>query len=205
MSVRLQIINNALIATGNSALNVEYDGSPEWQVADVAYRRAVDFTLSRHNWGFAKDSETINAVTPVPTPRYTHAYAVPTESLHVVGLYVGTMPVGQYEVVGNRICCNLDAAILASDVALSCLYVRSPPEAAYPIGFSEVVALMTESLIYAGLNEDPDEARRKRSDAESYLEIVRSRSDQESGRRAVFRSRTAQRRLHGGRVYRGFP
>ena len=46
MSTRLEIINNALVSTGNNALNVEYDGTPEWQAADVGYRRAVSWATA---------------------------------------------------------------------------------------------------------------------------------------------------------------
>lgn len=204
MSIRLEIINNALVNTGNAALNVEYDGSAEWQCADVAYRRAVGSALQRFRWPWAKSSEALVELDTVPSPRWAHAYAIPDEALHVVGVYLDSAPITRYELADTAICMDVDIADYAAGT-LKCLFVREPADAQWPGGFREYVTMVVESHLYRGLNEDPDEGRRRERDAEAYLAELRSLTSQESGKRAMFRSRTAARRRSGGPAYRGFP
>lgn len=205
MSTRLEIINNALVTTGNEALNVEYDGSPEWQVADVAYRRAVASGIARFRWPWAKTSETLVATgDDPPSPRWEFAYARPATALHVVGIYLEDAPLTRFEQVDTTICMDVDASAYDAG-ALKCLFVREPPEGQFPAGFREYVTMVVEAHLYRGLNEDPAEARARERDAEGYLTELRTLTTQESGKRAAFRSRTAIRRRVGGPVYRGFP
>ena len=60
---RLTVINDALLATGNNRVNVEYEGSYEWQAAEPAYRRALAFLLPRHTWNFANTSTPLAGLT----------------------------------------------------------------------------------------------------------------------------------------------
>lgn len=190
MTDRLTIINDALLETGNTALNFEYDGSAEWQVADSAYRRSVQYLLSKHRWNFATTTVSLAGLLPTSPSglaHYNKAYALPADCLHVAAVYLNGYPLTQYEIVDHRLCCAYDAG-------LSVKYVRAPSPDQWPPMFIEILTMKVEAHILRGLNEDTDEARARDRRVDDELAEFRSQSDQEEGRRAVLRSRTAARR-----------
>lgn len=201
MTDRLTIINDALLATGNNALNVEFDGSPEWQAADSAYRRAVQYLLSKHRWNFATTTQTLAGLlpsSPSALERYNKAYALPGDCLHVAGVFLNGYPLTQYELVDHKLCCAYDAGV-------SVKYVRAPSPDQWPPGFVEILTMKVEAHLLRGLNEDTAEARARDNRVDAELAEFRSQSDQEEGRKAVLRSRTAERRRGARRWSPRFP
>lgn len=201
MTDRLTIINDALLATGNSPLNFEYDGSPEWQAADSAYRRAVQYLLSKHRWNFATTTADLAGLlpqSPSALALYSKAYALPADCLHVAGVYLNGYPLTQYEIVDHRICCAYDAG-------MSVKYVRTPSPEQWPDGFVEILTMKVEAHLLRGLNEDTAEARARDNRVDAELAEFRSQSDQEEGRRVILRSRTADRRRGFRRPAARFP
>lgn len=189
--MRLQIINDALLATGNEPLNEEYDGSDEWRAADSAYRRSVMSLLSRHRWSFATKTGPLGGrlpATPSGHGRYSEAFAFPPDFLHLKGAFYCGAPFTAFEIVDQSFCCGQ-----ASGVTIE--YVRIPPDGQWPHGFLEVLAVDVEARLLRGLNEDLVSARSRDADVERMLGELRSLSDQQGGRRAVLRSRTMERRL----------
>uniref|UniRef100_A0A9E7ZPQ8 Uncharacterized protein n=1 Tax=Bosea sp. NBC_00436 TaxID=2969620 RepID=A0A9E7ZPQ8_9HYPH len=77
-------------------------------------------------------------------------------------------------------------------------YVRAPQPGQWPLLFAELVTTKAEAYILRGLNEDTDNARRRDADVEALLEEARSALDRQEPPRAIFRSRTAARRLGRG-------
>jgi hypothetical protein len=196
MSDRLQTINDALAATGNGELNFEFDGSDEWRVADSAYRRAVGFLTSRHDWKFATTSVNLAAILPEnPSRLFSVAYALPNDCLVIETAYFGGRVISEYEIVDNRLCCNHDQGV-------SVKYVRSPDPGQWPPHFREMVTMKVEEFILRGLNEDIPSARQRMMDVEGLLTEVRPLIDQQEPGKAVFRSRTRARRLGFRRVNR---
>ncbi len=188
---RLTVINDALQHTGNNRVNVEYDGTAEWQAAEPAYRRALSFLIPRHQWNFA------NTVGPLagrlsssPHETYENAYMLPADCLLVENAFVDGRPI-DFEIVDQKLCCAFDQGV-------SVKYVRAPAPGQWPLLFAELVTMKTEAYILRGFNEDTDNARRRDADVEAMLEEVRSALDRQEPPRALFRSRTAARRLGRG-------
>ncbi|BBF92639.1 hypothetical protein [Blastochloris tepida] len=191
---KLKIINDALISTGNNGVQVEYDGSDEWVAADVAFEGALAWTLERHPWKFAKATSVMARLPSSPDPRWDYAHARPADCLHIEAILSGTALVTDYAIFGDAICANFAEPLTA-------VYIRNPGDDKWPAGFVEALSVSIESRLYRALNEDPDEARRRARDAEEILAAVRTRSDQEEPRRAMFVSNLLRhRRGHGRRA-----
>lgn len=187
---RLTIINDALLSTGNNPLNVEYDGSDEWLAADSAFRRAVSYLLSKHRWNFATTTVSLAGLVPQSPSGLAHydkAYALPGDCLHVAAAYLNGFPLSEYEIVDHKLCCPYDAGVTIK-------YVRTPSPDQWPPMFIELLTMKVEAHLMRGINEDPAEARARDNRVDAELAEFRSQSDQEEGRRAILRSRTAERR-----------
>lgn len=186
---RITIINDALLVTGNEQLNVEFDGSPEWTVAESAYRRAVRWALSKKTWNFATTSaDLVGLLSSSPSKVLDKAYALPADCLHIETAFLNTAPLTEYELIDNKFCCRFDSGV-------SLKYVRAPLPGQWPGGFVELVTIKTEAYILRGLNEDTDNARRRDNDAVNELNELRTQVDQQEPGQVVFRSRTGERRL----------
>lgn len=201
MADRLSIINDALLGTGNNRLNVEYDGSDAWTVAESAYRRSVGYLTDKHDWKFATRTVPLVGLLPLsPHPLLSKAYALPDDCLHVVAVWIGlrggpgAVPLNRYEIVDDRLCCDHDAGLTIE-------YVRAPDPTNWPAGFVEICIAKVEAYLLQGLNEDTDNARRRHSDVEDMLAELRTRHDQQTPARAILRSPSAERRAGGrGRI-----
>lgn len=189
MPDRLDIINDALIATGSEPLTVEWDGSDEWIAAESAYRRAVGFLLERHAWPFTTTSADLVLLPTSPTPKYEFAFALPSDCLFLKAVFINDVALADYELVNDSVCCRFDSGITAT-------YVRQPPNATWPAGFVEALTLRMEAAIIRALNEPESDsgARARLQEAEAILEQVRTRSDQQSPGRPAFVSRVVSRR-----------
>ncbi|WP_420104563.1 hypothetical protein [Bosea sp. (in: a-proteobacteria)] len=195
---RLTVINDALQATGNNRVNVEYDGSAEWEAADSAYRRALSFLIPRHQWNFANTTVPLAGRLPVsPHETFSNAYQLPGDCLLVENAFWSGNAIREYEIVDQKLCCPYDQGV-------SVKYVRAPALGQWPLLFAELVTMKVESYLLRGFNEDTDNARRRDAEVEAMLEEVRSALDRQEPPRAMFLSRTAARRLgRGSRRYTG--
>lgn len=196
MSDRLQMINDALSATGNGKLNFEFDGSAEWDVGESAYRRAVGYLITRHTWKFETTSATLAAIIPDnPSKLFAVAYALPNDCLLVETVFVSGRPLPDYEIVGGRICCDHESGV-------SVKYVRTPDPGRWPPYFLELVTMKVEEFLFRGLNEDVTSGRQRMMDVENLLSEIRTTVDKQEPGKAVFRSRTRARRLGFRRINR---
>lgn len=189
---RITVINDALQNTGNNRVNVEYDGSAEWQAAETAYRRSLAFLIPRHQWNFANTTEPLAGRLPSsPHETFLNAYALPADCLLVENAFHDGHPLREFEIVDQKLCCSFDQG-------LTIKYVREPGPGQWPRLFAELVTMKVESYLLRGLNEDTDNARRRDADVEAMLEEVRSALDRQEPPRAMFLSRTAARRRSRG-------
>ena len=190
---RLIVINDALIATGNNPLNVEFDGSVEWVAADSCYRRAVGYLLSRHTWSFATNTVRLaGRLAASPHAFFENAYELPSDCLHVETAFVGQNGLTEYEIVDGKLCCRFDRGV-------SVKYVRKANPGQWPARFGELVTMKVEELLLRGLNEALDAATARSREVEAMLREIASMTDQQEPARAIFRSRSAQRRMGGPR------
>ncbi len=188
MTTRLQIINDALLATGNRELNELYDGSAEWRAAESAYRRAVGWAIGGHTWNFANHSTALGSRLPSsPDPRFENAFMLPGDCLHVEMVFLDGVPISDYEIIDNKICSLYETG-------LSVRYVRMPPPGQWPPRFVEAVTIKCEAFLLRGLNEDADSGRKRDAEAFSFIADASSMSDAQEPARAIFRSRSAARR-----------
>lgn len=194
MSIRLNIINDALLGTGNNQLNAEYDGSAEWRAAESSYRRALAYLLGAHSWNFASNTVALGSRLPSsPHAQYTSAYVIPADALHIDQVLLNGVPIDQYDIADGKIVSRYDSG-------LSVRYYRMPSADRWPVGFVELATMKVEAFLLRSLNEESDNARRRDAEVEALLADMRARSDAQTPARAVFRSRSGARRLtRGGR------
>lgn len=183
---RLSIINDALILSGNTPRTIEWDGSDEWTVAEVGFRHATRLLFALHDWNFTTTTETLARLGSSPTPKYAEAFALPAGCLHLKAVFIDDIPLTDYEIVNNSVCCRYQTGIKAT-------FVREPAEP-WPNEFETVCSLLTEAACWRGLNEDNDVSRSREAQAQRIYQDIKTRSDQQSPGRAAFTSRVVQRR-----------
>lgn len=197
MTTRIEIINAALIATGNAPCAVEFDGSDEWTVAYSAYQRAVEWLLALHNWGFATKQVTLVQVAAPTTPRtyYAYGFALPGDMLTLREVWYGGTPLTDYNIVDGVLNCPY------TDPAIEAVYVREPTQSVWPTLFVEPLTLKCEAACARALNEDAVSAREREQAAEDAFALGRTKNDQQQGNggRSFYRSRIITRRQTGGR------
>jgi hypothetical protein len=184
---KLPIINTCLALTGNNAVNVEEDGTDEWRIASEAYEAGVDYLLGGHDWKFATQIATLQREGDSEDETYEDAYYKPDNALGIVWVKLDNYPT-DWKVVGNRI------LLTAGSRVPKAKYVLQPDPEEMPSLFVEALRCLVMAGCYAGLNEEADEARAMRGEAEEKLALARSRSDREGSPRQVFRSRILARR-----------
>ena len=180
---KLTVINNACAETANNQINALNDGSPEWQVADSGFVRAVKFLIARHNWPFA---QTIEDMVRLPDTENksrmypTNAFRVP-DCLHLIEVYYNQSILTGYEVMGNVLSC-------AYNTGISGKIIRAPADEIWHPMAEEILTLMVETSLLRGLNEDYSEADRRERKAEELLFEARPRADQVNPARNMFKS-----------------
>lgn len=186
---RLSIINNALFATGNDAVNTA-DGSDEYRVANGAFERYSLEVMASHPWLFAT---TIDALSRAPdtenkSRRYPYnAFRLPPDRLLVRTVYRGNSVLTEYEILGDILSCHYDSEIYAAVVK------ATSEERWHPVVIS-ALTLYVEAGILRGLNEDFTEASRRESRADALLVEARPAVDQQNPGRNLFHSRIAEAR-----------
>lgn len=188
---KLTVINNALLNTGNSRVNVLHDPSDEYIVAEVAFDRWVRFLRVRHSWPF---SETIEALVRVPDADNTsrtypdNGFRIPSTAFHVKEIYWGNTLLTDYEIIGDVLSCNLDSDIYAK-------VIREQADAKWHPLAEEILTLYVESGCLRGLNEDFKEAERREAKAEGMIGEVRTAVDQQNPARNIYKSSIRDARL----------
>lgn len=206
---KLTIINNALLATGNNAVQVEDDGSPEWTAANNAYERYFPVVLKRGNWKFTSEIAELTRLGTSTFPGFTDIYEKPADCIHLQSVWdtetatniravplnlmprEGTYPPSlAYRIIGDQVHC-------AAPDGVSAMFIKTPAEGDWPPDFVEALTLEIESTLHRGLNEDPDSAKLAKQLAMKEVDEARARGDQEEPRRVAFKSRMVRaRRYH---------
>lgn len=201
---KLTIINNALTQTANNRVNLA-DGTHEWQVANLAFERAVKFLIARHNWPFSRKTKLLARA---PDGEYEsslypdHGFRIPTESLHLVRAYYRPseytgVPLTDYEVIGEILYCRHADSVFAE-------YIFAPDDANWHPLAEEILTRYVEVGCLRGLNEDLKAADTAEIAIEDLLLSVNARIEQEDPARNMYKSKIAAarrtRRGGGGRV-----
>ena len=184
------MINNALRATGNNTVNVLNDPSDEYQVANSTFERQLRFLTSRHSWPFASSIEKLVRVPDADNKsrRFReNGFRLPVNHLHVKEVFWDTVPLTDYEIIGNVLSCRYDSKVFANVV------VQTSEEGLHPMA-EEILTLYVEAGLLRGLNEDFAEARVREQRAEALLEETRTHVDQQNPARNMYKSKIATAR-----------
>jgi len=198
---KLQICNDAMLATGNQPFTVIADGSDAWTAASNFYDRALRETLIQHDWKFSLVLGQMTRQGVSNYPGYTDIYQPPSDVLQLRECYdqrvaaliqpIDTwtiskegikLPPMDYRILGGQVHC------IAPEGA-GCLYLQNPAnESAFTVGFSAAVTRLVEQLIYQGYNEDPQSALGLEKKVNEKLQQARMQDDETEPRRLPFRS-----------------
>lgn len=185
---RLSIVNDALIGTGNTPCDVEFDGSDEWRTGFSAFERAVNWMLGRHPWAFATITTPPLARLPEPaSDKFENSFLLPSDRLLVRTAFYQGHALTAWGIVDDKLCCHQDSDVTA-------LIVRRAPEAQWSPGFIMAITTYVESVIFRGLNEDASAAAERERKAEALADDAAFTTDSQTPGRAVYVSRVAARR-----------
>lgn len=189
---KLQVINNALINTGNTRVNTLYEESDEYVVADTAFDDAIKLLSSMHSWPFAT---TVEKLVRVPDdenlsrqfPENAFRIPAPPQVLHVKEIYYHNVLLVDYEIMGFVLSCRYPDEIYAK-------VVREAPGAIWHPMAEQILKLRVEAGILRGLNEDFKEADNREARADDWLMMARPHLDQQNPARNMYRSKIASAR-----------
>lgn len=180
---KLALINRALVATGNNRVNVLNDGSEEWQVADEAFDRAIEDLTTRRKWPFATTVQNLIGAPVNPSSRFSDAFVLPADVLHVKGVWVDGYLTSEYEIIGRTLSLTLNGA-----TAVRLHAITAPAASAWHPQAAEILTRMVEVGCLRGLNEDFDEAYRREAKLEERLLEAGTTIDQQTPARNAFQS-----------------
>lgn len=186
---KLTVINNALVNTGNNPVNILYDSSDEYRVADTAFDRSVRLLSSMHSWPFATTMEKLVRVPDAENlsrtyPKNGFRIPAPPEVLHVKEIFHGNRPLTEYEIMGFILSCRYEDEIYAK-------VVREAPGANWHPMTEEILTCMVEAGCLRGLNEDMVEARQRDAKADDWILLARPHLDQQNPARNMYKSKIA--------------
>lgn len=196
MDDKLSIINTCLALTGNNEVNTEEDGSEEWRVSSAGYESGVKYLLAGFDWPFGTQIVTLNRVGDSDDDDFEDAYAKPQNSLGLSWVKLDGYK-ADWKVVGNRVLLTASGGVVKAKIVLQ------PDPGEMPPLFLESLTCWVKAACYEGLNEDPDEARVLRSEAQDHLALARSKASSEASARPRFKSRMLARRR--GRLLTRYP
>lgn len=184
---KLTIINNALVATGNSRVNVLYDSSDEYAVADTTFDRAIRFLKGQHSWPFITTIEKLVRAPDAENKSRSFrqsGFRIPSTALHVKEIFYREYPLTEYEIMGQILSCRYDDEIYAK-------VVTEDNTANWHPMAEEVLTLMVEAGCMRGLNEDMTEAGKIDGKVENLLLVTRPQVDQQNPARNLYKSKIA--------------
>jgi hypothetical protein len=186
---KLQIINRALSATGNTQLITLNDGSDEWIAADNAFERAVDFLVSQNVGAFPTKTADLNRVGDAARKPFTDAFQYPPDAWHLRTVFdTETGQSVSYTIIENKI-------LAMQESGLRALYITRPPyNQTWHGAVVEYITMAIEAELQRGLNEDPETGIAMMRTAEERLLGSLTKVDQQSGPRQAKSSRAGAAR-----------
>lgn len=182
MTDKIGIINDCLGLTGNRLCAAADDGSDEWNVASIAYEAAVGWLIEAHSWNFGTSIVTANRVGDSPDNQYDDAYAKPNGTFRIVWVRLNDAPV-DYKIVGGQILLSANGGVVTVKI------VQQPTPDSWPPFFLQALRASVMEGIYRGLNEDIGSADKQASNAQAWLSMARTTTDQDQPKRSLFNSR----------------
>jgi hypothetical protein len=216
---KLDIINDAMLATANSPFNVIDDGSDEWVAASNFYDRALRETLVQHDWKFSLALAAMTRTGTSSYPGFQDIYQPPADCLQLRACYDQrvaaliqpldtwtiskegvNLPPMDFRIIGGQVHC-------IAPLGAGCLYLQNTTDATpLSVGFVAAVTRATEQYIYQGFNEDPAAAAGMEKKVHDKLQDARRQDDSQEPRRIMLRSPMLEKRRgrsNGWRIWGG--
>tara|TARA_S200002703_G_scaffold143085_2_gene135864 strand:- start:110 stop:703 length:594 start_codon:yes stop_codon:yes gene_type:complete len=96
----VQIVNNALIKIGASAITALTEDSEAARAANVIFEQVRDATIRDHVWNFATKRVQLAQETDAPAFEYSYQYALPSDCLRILQMEEKTMT---YVIEGRKL------------------------------------------------------------------------------------------------------
>lgn len=200
---KLDLMNQALLLSGNNPCNVVADGSDEWNVGSAAYEAAIEYMLDQHNWKGITDVATLQRTGAPDDDTFTDAYAKPAGCIHLIWVRLNDLP-ANYAILGDQVIINaageppIPPGVTPGVVTAKCVFSTNTDIAKGHLSRTFMTALLafTRAGIYGGLNEDTAAELKWMEIGNNLLQQARTRSDQEAPKRSFFNNRMrAARRI----------
>ena len=208
---KLDIIDSALVATGDNLVAVVNDGSDEWNVASPAYERGLSYAMESHSWGYATQTVVLQpSSTPPQDTDFDTAYPIPPDCVHVIWIKINeNNPTTSNEPFltlwkiggtthGPVILVNAQGGPPppnppVTPAQITMFYISNAGPLCDATFGTPTLILALQSFvmsgIYRGLHEDMAEADKLWMAGEQMLQRARTRYDQQKPKRQFFNSR----------------
>lgn len=163
LDTELDLINAALIATGNSPITSLEDGSAEAAVAASNYERVLGAELA-HPWTWTHTTRALNRVDGTLTTAWLYAYQVP-DGVEVERIEVGGRLVA-WEAMSDLILCNAEDSVTA-------IGRWRPPVRNWPADFKNALIIRLEALFLRALGEAYAKAKDRDNDGDLAFRMAR--------------------------------
>jgi hypothetical protein len=199
---KIDIINSALLQTGDNPVASVDDGSVEWNACSPAYERGLAFVCEDHPWSWLTDVRVLQPSPKAPDDdQFDTAYPLPADLVHLIMVRLNDVPC-VWDIFNNQIVVNAQGGppppnppTVPLPVTIKGIFsTNSDSTFATP---TVVIVLQTfvMSAIYRSMKKDTAEANNLWKSALAILDHAKARHDMQKPKTAIFNSRfTAIRR-----------
>ena len=109
------ICNLALAKIGDIAILSLDDPTPEARFSKLFYEPTTQELLRLNNWNWATSHAKLSPISPAPLYDWTYAFGLPVDfgRMLIFNSFAPTMPVTQYQIVGNQLYTDESTAVIS--------------------------------------------------------------------------------------------
>lgn len=187
----LEIVNAALVASGNSPIASFDDGTAEAMVAAENYELEVSAAITSCPWLFASTTRRLVRMEGETDAHFRYAYAFPQGVMEVQRVEQGGEPIA-WERASDKILCAVDGQGSEPIVAIC---RGRPLESTWPADFRLAVVYRLQALFYRALGEMADQARVMDSRADALFEQSKNMDAKRRSHQNPWRSKLLEARF----------
>lgn len=191
-ALKLEIINIALVNTGNNRLSALNEGTEEGIVALLNYDLIVEKSIEENPWFFASKSEALSLLAAEATLPFKYRWQLPSSNIVVRRIEHAGAPLTEYEIEG-------DVLRVSHNDDITLLFIYKVAEGTWPPSFKGIVVDRLEAVFRRSLNEQNVDAERDDNRAARNSKFARSTRSRQVGSRETTPSGgpLVTRRRHG--------
>jgi hypothetical protein len=184
---KVEVISDAFILLGKAPVNsIGTDASPIVASASKLYDLVYPMIITMHTWRFAMAFKTLSPLSSVPPiDKYTTAYLLPSDMLHLYGTYPIGIDYARYE---NYLYTN-EATTLTIE------YSFLPDIEKWPAYFKNLMVITLASYIAMPVTESDKLAEDYSQKALNYLNTCRSIDSQQQPNPSIFKDNLLNRKF----------